>query len=220
MTWLAILLALSLVLAAFAAGAETALTSVSRLRMRTLAEDGDHRASRVVRLHNNPNGYLSTIRRSTTYRSSRPRLSPTLSCPAPTPPPPATPRPSVDQHRRGHRGLDCDHPDRRRPYSRRRPGAEHGCPRRLRSRLLRDRPQVAGAAVQRAAGVAPGRAGPVPDPAAEAPDRGADPGVPPPPPALHPRPRRPGPVRHRGRAQAHPRHGRARGRGGAGGDRK
>src|ERR1035437_5979459 len=61
MTWLAILLALSLVLAAFAAGAETALTSVSRLRMRTLAEDGDHRASRVVRLHNNPNGYLSTI---------------------------------------------------------------------------------------------------------------------------------------------------------------
>src|ERR1019366_3600608 len=58
---LAILLALSLRPAAFAAGAETALTSVSRLRMRTLAEDGDHRASRVVRLHNNPNGYLSTI---------------------------------------------------------------------------------------------------------------------------------------------------------------
>jgi CBS domain containing-hemolysin-like protein len=61
MTWLAVLLAAGLVLAAFAAAAETALTSVSRLRMRTLAEDGDHRASRVVRLHNNPNGYLSTI---------------------------------------------------------------------------------------------------------------------------------------------------------------
>ena len=61
MTWLALLLAVSLVLAAFAAGAETALTSVSRLRMRTLAEDGNHRAGRVVRLHNNPNGYLSTI---------------------------------------------------------------------------------------------------------------------------------------------------------------
>ena len=61
MTWLALLLAVSLVLAAFAAGAETALTSVSRLRMRTLAEDGEHRAGRVVRLHNNPNGYLSTI---------------------------------------------------------------------------------------------------------------------------------------------------------------
>jgi putative hemolysin len=61
MTWLPVLLAVSLVLAAFAAAAETALTSVSRLRMRTLAEDGDHRASRVVRLHNDPNGYLSTI---------------------------------------------------------------------------------------------------------------------------------------------------------------
>jgi putative hemolysin len=61
MTWLVILLAVSLILAAFAAAAETALTSVSRLRMHTLAEDGDHRARRVVRLHNNPNGYLSTI---------------------------------------------------------------------------------------------------------------------------------------------------------------
>src|ERR1019366_8029679 len=61
MTWLVILLAVSLVLAAFAAGAETALTSVSRLRMRPLAEDGAPRASRVARLHNNPNGYLSTI---------------------------------------------------------------------------------------------------------------------------------------------------------------
>jgi CBS domain containing-hemolysin-like protein len=61
MTWLIVLLVVGLVLAAFAAAAETALTSVSRLRMRTLAEDGDRRASRVVRLHNNPNGYLSTI---------------------------------------------------------------------------------------------------------------------------------------------------------------
>lgn len=61
MTWLVILLAAGLVLAGFAAAAETALTSVSRLRMRTLAEDGDHRAIRVVHLHNNPNGYLSTI---------------------------------------------------------------------------------------------------------------------------------------------------------------
>jgi Mg2+/Co2+ transporter CorB len=50
MSWLAILLAVSLVLAAFAAGAETALTSVSRLRMRTLAEDGDHRATGIMRV--------------------------------------------------------------------------------------------------------------------------------------------------------------------------
>jgi len=61
MIWLLILLAVALALAAFAAGAETALTSASRLRMRTLAEDGNRRAVRVVRLYHNPNGYLSTI---------------------------------------------------------------------------------------------------------------------------------------------------------------
>ncbi|MFN2452376.1 MAG: hemolysin family protein [Candidatus Dormibacteria bacterium] len=56
-----VLLAVGLVLAALAAAAETALTSVSRIRMRTLAETGDRRARVVVRLHNDPNGYLSTI---------------------------------------------------------------------------------------------------------------------------------------------------------------
>lgn len=55
------LLLVGLVVAAFAAAAETSLTSVSRLRMRTLAEEGDRRARRVVRLHNHPNAYLSTI---------------------------------------------------------------------------------------------------------------------------------------------------------------
>ncbi len=61
MIGLIILLAAGLVLAAFAAAAETALTSVSRIRMRSLAEEGNRRAQRVVRLHGNPNGYLSTI---------------------------------------------------------------------------------------------------------------------------------------------------------------
>ena len=61
MTGLWIALAGGLVLAAFAAAAETALTSVSRLRMRSMAEDGDRRAVRVVNLHNDPNAYLSTI---------------------------------------------------------------------------------------------------------------------------------------------------------------
>jgi putative hemolysin len=61
MTWLYVLLIVSLVLAAFAAASETALTSVSRLRMRSLAEEGDRRAAVVVRLHNRPNAYLSTI---------------------------------------------------------------------------------------------------------------------------------------------------------------
>ena len=56
----AVLLA-SLVLAAFAAASETALTSVSRLRMRALADDGNRSAAIVVQLHNNPNAYLSTI---------------------------------------------------------------------------------------------------------------------------------------------------------------
>lgn len=61
MTGLAVLLGVGLVLAAFAAAAETALTSVSRIRMRSLADDGNRRAQRVVRLHADPNGYLSTI---------------------------------------------------------------------------------------------------------------------------------------------------------------
>jgi putative hemolysin len=60
-TLLILLLVVSLILAAFAAGSETALTSVSRLRMRSLAEEGDRRAQVVVKLHNSPNAYLSTI---------------------------------------------------------------------------------------------------------------------------------------------------------------
>ncbi|HEX3607602.1 MAG TPA: hemolysin family protein [Candidatus Dormibacteraeota bacterium] len=61
MSGLVIVLIASLFLAAFAATAETALTSVSRLRMRSLAETGDRAARRVVRLHEQPNAYLSTI---------------------------------------------------------------------------------------------------------------------------------------------------------------
>jgi putative hemolysin len=61
MSGLLILLVASLILAAIAAAAETALTSVSRIRMRSLAQDGDRRAVRVVKLHNDPNAYLSTI---------------------------------------------------------------------------------------------------------------------------------------------------------------
>jgi putative hemolysin len=56
-----VLLVISLFVATFAAAAETSLTSVSRLRMRTLAEEGDKRARRVVALHTHPNQYLSTI---------------------------------------------------------------------------------------------------------------------------------------------------------------
>ena len=58
---LIIVIVLGLVIAAFAAAAETSLTSVSRIRMRSLAEDGNKRARTVTRLHADPNGYLSTI---------------------------------------------------------------------------------------------------------------------------------------------------------------
>jgi putative hemolysin len=61
MSLLVLLLIISLILAAFAAGSETALTSVSRLRMRSLADEGNRRAQIVVALHNDPNAYLSTI---------------------------------------------------------------------------------------------------------------------------------------------------------------
>jgi putative hemolysin len=61
MTPLIIVIVVGLVIAAFAAAAETSLTSVSRIRMRSLAEDGNKRARTVTRLHADPNGYLSTI---------------------------------------------------------------------------------------------------------------------------------------------------------------
>ena len=61
MTPLIIVIVLGLVIAAFAAAAETSLTSVSRIRMRSLAEDGNKRARTVTRLHADPNAYLSTI---------------------------------------------------------------------------------------------------------------------------------------------------------------
>ncbi len=61
MSALVVLLIVSFILAGFAAASETALTSVSRIRMRSLAEEGSSRAAVVVRLHNDPNAYLSTI---------------------------------------------------------------------------------------------------------------------------------------------------------------
>jgi putative hemolysin len=55
------LLVAGLVIATFAAAAETSLTSVSRIRMRSMAEEGSRRARVVVKLHDRPNRYLSTI---------------------------------------------------------------------------------------------------------------------------------------------------------------
>jgi putative hemolysin len=61
MTLLIVLLVVGLVLAAFAAAAETSLTSVSRLRIHSLAEEGNRNARVVSALRENPNAYLTTI---------------------------------------------------------------------------------------------------------------------------------------------------------------
>jgi magnesium and cobalt exporter, CNNM family len=58
---LIVVIIVGLVIATFAAAAETSLTSVSRIRMRSLADDGNRRARTVTRLHADPNAYLSTI---------------------------------------------------------------------------------------------------------------------------------------------------------------
>jgi CBS domain containing-hemolysin-like protein len=60
-TQLIVLLIAGLVVAVFASAAETSLTSVSRIRIRSMAEEGKRRAQRVQRLHNDPNAYLTTI---------------------------------------------------------------------------------------------------------------------------------------------------------------
>jgi CBS domain containing-hemolysin-like protein len=55
------IIVVALVLAAFAASAETSLTSISRVRLRHLSEEGNASAILIERLHKDPNAYLSTI---------------------------------------------------------------------------------------------------------------------------------------------------------------
>ena len=54
-------LLLLLVLSAFFSSAETALTTVNKIRMRTLAEDGNKKAARVLRITEDPAKMLSAI---------------------------------------------------------------------------------------------------------------------------------------------------------------
>jgi len=54
-------LVVALLAAAFAASAETSLTSLSRLRLRARREEGDPAAAAIERLHRRPNGYLGAI---------------------------------------------------------------------------------------------------------------------------------------------------------------
>lgn len=56
-----VFLVILLVLSAFFSSAETALTTVNRHKMRSLAEDGDSRAELVLKLIDNPGKLLSTI---------------------------------------------------------------------------------------------------------------------------------------------------------------
>jgi CBS domain containing-hemolysin-like protein len=59
--FLVIALLFTLFVAAAAAGAETALTSVSHVRIRNMAEEGDARAKRIERLLQQPHYFLTTI---------------------------------------------------------------------------------------------------------------------------------------------------------------
>src|SRR5438552_14928653 len=56
-----LIIAVALILARQAASAETSLTSISRVRLRTLVEQKLPQAITIERLHRDPNGYLSTI---------------------------------------------------------------------------------------------------------------------------------------------------------------
>jgi len=56
-----LVLVVCFVLAAMASGTETALSSVGRLRVRYLAEQGSHAAATLARLRADPNRFLSTV---------------------------------------------------------------------------------------------------------------------------------------------------------------
>ena len=56
-----IVLVVCVFLAALASGTETALTSVNRLRVRHLAEDGSSRAATLQRLQQDPQRFLGTV---------------------------------------------------------------------------------------------------------------------------------------------------------------
>ena len=56
-----IILIILLLLSAFFSSAETALTTVNRIRMRSLAEDGNSRAARVLKVTDDSGKMLSSI---------------------------------------------------------------------------------------------------------------------------------------------------------------
>ncbi len=61
-TWLQIVgIIIALILSAFTSAAETALTSVSRIKIKNLVEEGDKAARRIEHLFTEPNKFLTTI---------------------------------------------------------------------------------------------------------------------------------------------------------------
>ncbi len=61
-TWLQLsIMVVALVLCAVASAAETALTSISRIKLKNLVEEGDPQAQQIERLLREPNKFLSTI---------------------------------------------------------------------------------------------------------------------------------------------------------------
>src|SRR5579885_3241867 len=60
--WLQLfILIVALILCGLASAAETALTSVSRIKLKNMVEEGDQRAAEVERLLAQPNTFLTTI---------------------------------------------------------------------------------------------------------------------------------------------------------------
>ncbi|HVA24123.1 MAG TPA: hemolysin family protein [Chloroflexota bacterium] len=59
--WQFLVLGICLLLAGFASAAETALTSLGRIRIRHLAEEGNHSARQLQQMLANPGDFLSTI---------------------------------------------------------------------------------------------------------------------------------------------------------------
>src|SRR5215470_9188272 len=60
--WLQLtILIIALILCGLASASETALTSVSRIKLRNLVEEGDRKAIEIDRLLAEPNTFLSTI---------------------------------------------------------------------------------------------------------------------------------------------------------------
>ena len=65
-----IILIISLILCAMASAAETALTSVNRIKLKNLVEEGDKKALEIERLIAKPNVFLTTIHQDLEFNAA------------------------------------------------------------------------------------------------------------------------------------------------------